>query len=495
MRFEQQIVPQVDRLSSAFEHSITWEDDLWRADPVDVEAIHAPARRKFAELLDAVTAERGSAAQARILLFHGQSGAGKTHLIRALRTSAHRAGKAYVGYAQMTPDVANYADYYLRRLVNSLEKPYDPDQGGESGLGRLTNHLVGDKGVLDPAALEKLREAKLNEAQLAKMVLALADDIVNAPKLAGQSLDINIVRALLYLQRSDPRIDQRVRQYLYGRQLTDLSVEAVAALDPNTGEGRAFEIIESLGRLMWTVDRAALVFCIDQVEDLRFFSDPQERFQRAARDLIQVANRVPTSIVLVSCLGDFYGKVRETLTQSYVDRIEKSGPVPLIETRTAEEARQIIAKRMAHDDGSGPLGDPALHFGPEFSEEFGGLSTRRILELAQARVRDQGGDEPATAPQEKPSGFISTLAAALGFGVASSADGDDTPEIDFRELWERFMAQSEAEIPPDDQGLLDVLTGALNLAREEWGRALAISIARPEMGEDLPVVDLTMRHE
>ena len=25
-----------DKLSEAFEHSITWEDDLWRADPVDV---------------------------------------------------------------------------------------------------------------------------------------------------------------------------------------------------------------------------------------------------------------------------------------------------------------------------------------------------------------------------------------------------------------------------------------------------------------------------
>ena len=497
MRFEQQFVPQVDRLSAAFEHSITWEDDLWRADPVDVEAIHAPARRKFGELLDAVTGERSSAGQARILLFHGQSGAGKTHLIRALRTAAHRAGKAYFGYAQMTPDVANYADYYLRRLVNSLEKPYDPDHGGESGLARLTNNLVGDKGVLDPAALEKLRDAKLNEAQLAKMVLALADEIVAAPKLMGQNLDINIVRALLYLQRSDPRIDQRVRQYLYGRQLTDLSVEAVAALDPNTGEGRAFEIIESLGRLMWTVDRAALVFCIDQVEDLRFFDDYQERFQKAARDLIQVANRVPTSIVIVSCLGDFYGKVRETLTQSYVDRIEKAGPVPLIETRTAEEARLIIAKRLAHDDGSGPLGDPSVHFGPDFYEEFAGLSTRRILELAQARMREQEGDgEPAAAPQEKPSGFISTLAAALGFGVASSADGgDDAPEIDFRELWERFMAQSEAEIPPDDQGLLDVLTGALGLAREEWGRAIELTIKRPEMGEELPVVDLAMRHE
>src|SRR6516164_747979 len=166
MRFEPHIVPQMDRLSAVFEHSITWEDDLWRADPVDVEAIHAPARRKFAELLDAVTSERGSAGQARILLFHGQSGAGKTHLIRALRTAAHRAGKAYFGYAQMTPDVANYADYYLRRLVNSLEKSYDPDQGGESALSRLTNRLAGDAGLIDKAARARLREERLGEREL-----------------------------------------------------------------------------------------------------------------------------------------------------------------------------------------------------------------------------------------------------------------------------------------------------------------------------------------
>jgi energy-coupling factor transporter ATP-binding protein EcfA2 len=496
MRFEAHIAPQSDRLSAAFEHSITWEDDLWRADPVDVEAIHAPARRKFCELLDAVTAERFTAGQARILLFHGQSGAGKTHLIRALRTAAHRAGKAYFGYAQMTPDVANYADYYLRRLVASLEKPYDPDQGGESGLSRLTNHLVGDKAVLDPAALEKLREAKLSDAQLAKMVLALADQIVAAPKLAGQGLDINIVRALLYMQRSDPRIDQRVRQYLYGRQLTDLSVEAVAALDPNTGEGRAFELIESLGRLMWIADRAALVFCIDQVEDLRFFEDYHERFQKAARDLIQVANRVPTSIVLVSCLGDFYGKVREVLAQSYIDRIEKAGPVPLIETRTAEEAKLIIAKRLALDGDRASVSDPSLYFGPQFFEEFSGLSTRRILELAQARVRQrEDGDSMPPAPAEKPSGFISTLAAALGFGVAAADEADDAPQIEFRELWERFTAQSEAEIPPDDQGLLDVLTGALTLAGEEWGRTIDLTVRPLGVSEDLPAVDLTMRHE
>src|SRR5688572_19937341 len=217
MRFEAHIVPQVDRLSAAFEHSITWEDDLWRADPVDVEAIHALARRKFSELLEAVTKERGSAVQARILLFHGQSGAGKTHLLRALRTTAHREGKAYFGYAQMTPDVANYADYYLRRLVHSLEKPYDPDtEGGPSGLSRLTERLVSDGEVLPKADLTKLRDGSLSDEGLATLVLRLADDVVASPKFRELELDINIVRALLYLERRDPRIDQRIRQYLFG---------------------------------------------------------------------------------------------------------------------------------------------------------------------------------------------------------------------------------------------------------------------------------------
>jgi hypothetical protein len=490
MRHEAHIAPLADRLSAAFEHSITWEDDIWRADPVDVDLVHANARSKFTDLLEAVTAADGPSVQARILLFHGQSGAGKTHLIRALRTSAHRSGKAYFGYAQMTPDVANYADYYLRRLIASLEKPYDPDRGGESALARLAKRLVDDASAVDAAAIDKLRDAKMSDASLAKLVLNVADQIVAAPRFAGESLDVNVVRALLYLQRADPRIDQRVRQYLHGQKLGELSHEAVAALDPNTGEGRAFDIIESIGRMMWAVDRAALVFAIDQVEDLRFFDDYQERFQKAARDLIQIANRVPTSIVMISCLAEFYGKVREVLAQSYIDRIEKAGPVPLIETRTSDEARLIIAKRLQQDE-RGAGSDPTLYLGPQFFEEFGGLSTRRILELAQKRMREQEGDGPEEPPAGKP-GFISTLAAALGFGGQDEAS--EAAPIEFREHWERFMAQSEAEIPSDDQALSDALAAALSLAKQEWGDAIDLSVRRVGPTEDVPALDLTLVH-
>ena len=104
---------------------------------------------------------------------------------------------------------------------------------------------------------------------------------------------------------------------------------------------------------------------------------------------------MPTSIVLVSCLGDFYDKVREVLAQSYIDRIEKAGPVPLIETRTAEEARLIIAKRLEHEaEGRRRARVPTLrYFGPQFFEEFGGLSTRRILEHAQSRLREKAAPE------------------------------------------------------------------------------------------------------
>lgn len=508
---QQEAPPQSapDRLYSAFEHSITWEDDIWRADPVDVTEVHAKARNKFNDLLTSITLGQDSITQDRILLFHGQSGAGKTHLIRALRTTAHRRGIAYFGYAQLTPDVSNYADYYLRRLVHSLEKPYDPDRPGESALTRLTNRLVVDADAVSHRDLRKLREVNLDDATLADIVLRLADAIVSSPKYVSQELDINVVRALLYLERHDPRIDQRIRQYLHGRGLTDLAHQAVAALDPNIGEDRAFEIITALGTLMWTVDRAALVFCIDQVEDLRFFADAEERFQRAVRDLIQIANRLPNAILMISCLEDFYGQVRGELAQSYVDRIEKAGPIALLENRTPEEARLIIAKRLSHlsktGDGEPGFTDPAAYFGPQFFEEFSGLSTRRLLEHAYTRLRAKTApEEPdeGEEPEDSNAGFVSKLAAALGLGF----NGDDVPAaptapppappagIDYRDLWARFESASEAEVPSDERELLDILAGALSVAKEEWSGAIDLNVERHELNGELPIIDLQLKH-
>jgi hypothetical protein len=402
----------------------------------------------------------------------------------------------------MTPDVSNYADFFLRRLVHSFEKPYDPDRFGESALSRLTNKMVVDSGVISAADIDQLRDAQLDDTQLARLILRLSDDIVASEPFQTREMDINIVRALLYMQRRDPRIDQRVRQYLHGRQLTPIAHEAVCALDPNGGEDRAFEIIAALGALVWTVERAALVFCIDQVEDLRFFDNAEERFQRALRDVIQIANRLSNSIIVISCLEDFYGQVRSMVAQSYIDRIEKSGPVLLREGRTVDEARLIIGKRLAHQAETYGAGlsfpDATAFFGPQFFEEFGGLSTRRLLEHAQTRVREMTGParEDGDAGQDSNG---DTLAQALGQTSDFSSTADDqTPgaisALQFREMWERFANESEAEMPADDQELVDVLSAALLLARDEWGRAIEVTVKRLELGEDLPAFDMTVRH-
>ena len=64
-----------DQASWVFDHNITWEDDIWKADPLDVEQVHEAARTKVISWLKALSGSNG-VVQTRMLMFHGQSGAG-----------------------------------------------------------------------------------------------------------------------------------------------------------------------------------------------------------------------------------------------------------------------------------------------------------------------------------------------------------------------------------------------------------------------------------
>ena len=114
--------------------------------------------------------------------------------------------------------------------------------------------------------------------------------------------------------------------------------------------------------------------------------------------------------------------------------------------------------------------------------------------MAQSRLREDTIDDPGDAEPEE-SGFISTLAAALGF----PSDNDEPEQqphftIDYREIWDRFCNASEAEMPNTDQDLLDVLTASLTLTASEWNNQLTVSTSRPEVADDLPAVDIAVRH-
>src|SRR5579885_2353383 len=89
---------------------------VWTADPFDVESIHADARGAFARLLNRASSSEPPS-HGKTLLLLGEAGGGKTHLMRAFRTTAHTAGTGYCGYLQMSTRSDNYARYVLTNLI------------------------------------------------------------------------------------------------------------------------------------------------------------------------------------------------------------------------------------------------------------------------------------------------------------------------------------------------------------------------------------------
>src|SRR4051794_31762475 len=122
-------------------HAIAYRNDVWKADPFDVETIHEEARATFERLVNRASHSSGASA-GRILLLQGEAGSGKTHLLRAFRNWAHGHGRGYFGYLQMTSSTSHYARYVLNNLIDSLDQPYFEPAGETSGLLRLSTAVA-----------------------------------------------------------------------------------------------------------------------------------------------------------------------------------------------------------------------------------------------------------------------------------------------------------------------------------------------------------------
>jgi DNA helicase HerA-like ATPase len=442
--------------------SVAHGSQIHERDPFDVEAIHADAREVFhRQLVRATTPEQHQYGHGRTMLVLGDSGSGKTHLLRALRQQVHAQRLGYVGYLQMTSEVGDYARYVLRNLIDSLERPYDAPAFAESGLLYLSDGLAEGRGNIPAPDLERLRNAELAGDELDELIGQMVDRILRAEGLSH--LESDLVHALLLLQRRDPALQRRVIRFLRCEPLSAYEQRLLGGLAARGEPEDPMRTIRQLGSIAYELQLASLVLLVDQVEDIVPDGKTVTRLQQAIDVLRGIADAVPSIVVVMSCLDDVYTALRGQLSRSVVDRLEHDpAPVRLASQRQREDIEAMLVRRLDHLYSTFDVAlqddDPLYPF-----------AASQIEAVTQFRARDAIAKFREFHEACVAAGAI-VGASAGQRPVAPPPAPATTAELD--RAWNDALAETAA-IPDDDGGVLALVGEALRGAADELGIELA----------------------
>lgn len=451
-------------------HAVAHSAEVFTSDPFDVDTIHKDARFAFGRLLD-----RASEAKfGKILLIKGEAGSGKTHLMRAFRNQTHGEHLGFAGYMQMSTRVSNYARYILSNLIESWDRPYWGEAIPESALTCLSDAVAGH---LPPELLRELQDPGLGDDALHALVNRGADRLLSLAPL--ENADVDVLRMMLYLQRREPARRARVLKFLRCEPLNDYERSLVGGAYPPSGEEGPAQMLTHLGRLVAMTGNGALVLLIDQLEDIFNLEGASERFRRAMDALRHVTDHVPSSVVVVACLEDFYTKLRGELAKPILERIEQDpDPVRLTAGRTIDEIEELVGRRLQYlferKDVLVREEEPLYPFTYQELAARVQHRTRDVLDWCRMHHEASIAAGRITRPAD-PS-------------VEPPAQPDPSPILDLTQEWNDFRANASAP-PADDLAIVQLLSwGLRHLAREHGGR-LTSDVASEENYVDVTLQD------
>jgi energy-coupling factor transporter ATP-binding protein EcfA2 len=441
--------------------SVAHGSQIHERDPFDVESIHGEAREVFHRLLvRATTPEQHQHGHGRTLLVLGDSGSGKTHLMRALRHQVHAQRLGYVGYMQMTTEVGDYARYVVRNFIDSLERPYDAPAFAESGLLYLSDGLAEGHADIPRADLDRLRHEVMTSDELATLIGGMVDRILRTDGLGR--LESDLVHALLLLQRRDPALQRRVVRFLRCETLNAYEQRLLGGLASRDQPEDPMRTIQQLGAIAYELQLASLVLLVDQVEDTIPDGKTSLRLQQAVDVLRGIADSVPSAIVVICCLDDVYTAIRPQLSRSLVDRLERDPPpVRLASQRQRDEIETMLVRRLdylyTNYDVALRDEDPLYPFTREQIDSVHLFRARDAI----AKFRDI--HEACIA--------AGTIVAAQP--VTSVVPPPNAATVDLDRAWNDALAASGG-IPDDDDGVLELVAEAMRGAADELGIELLV---------------------
>lgn len=450
--------------------SVEDRQQIWLDDPFDTSTLHTEARDAFTSLLTNATGPEPPTS-GRMLLILGDAGAGKTHLIRSFRSHVHKSRSGYLGYLQMASGASNYARYVLSNLIDSLDQPYDPEVDSRTSLTRIANALAAR--AFESHVATGLREDEdFEDEELAEQVRIGADHLL---KTRYPEVDIDLLRAFLYLHRPDPRIKGRILKYLRCEDLSPNDRQRIGDIVPKTDTNDPQQMIRSIGRLLATVSDTpmALVLCVDQLEDAFLIDQSERQFKVAMTTLRELAESIPTAIIVICCLRNLWEELRSKLSASLRDRIESDPrPVGLRAGISAEEGKALVSERLRYLYETAGLKVngkvDTFPFTQGFFAEKHRLSARHLLDACR-EYRDRC----------RKAGRLVELDFGVEPAPLSVRDHQQAKRIaEWEQRWNDFLAESRESPPDEDEELASTLGWAISRAGVELknsGRSVAVT--------------------
>lgn len=456
--------------------SIQQPVSMFDADPFDVEDIHQDARVAFEQLVERAINPAQHATRNRMLLLLGDSGSGKTHLLRSFRRHVQEQARGLVAYAQMHSAAEDYSRYLLHHVVDSLSRPFTATAGAQTGLIELAVGL--SNLVADPTRAEILRLAEGDwdpDEGLRALVNRLVDELRRVPSLGRFHADL--LRVLLYALAPDERTTAQAYQYLRCEDMNTHDRRWIGDVAPRTSREHPAEMIRDLARLTFLSRGAALVLMIDQAElsGSDAISGGGRMFMRAIDTLYSIVSEVPTAIAVVACLSDVYATVRRQLNSSILDRLEKDPPCErLHENRSYPEIEAIVGRRLscwfAQTGATYRPEEPVYPIPPPALRNLTNRRTRDVLQWCDQFQRRCAAARKLVDPADP--------------WIANASDAPDSGDSDLNQIaaaWNDACHASGIEVPDSPEAILLAVSAAARACAEELGLSLTVSSMKNQL--------------
>jgi len=433
---------------------------IFENDPFDVEAVHRDARLSFEQLVAQATMTSRVSDLGQMLVVLGDSGAGKTHLLRGFRRHVHEGNRGFVVYAQLQSRTDDYSRYLLFHLVESLSRRYS-EQSGSTGLRELASGLLRLARPPLRARLERLaNDTWEGRGNLADHINELVNELLGIAEL--ESFDLDLLRVLLYALRPDPRTTSSVYKYLHCDDMNAHDRRWIGDVIPRTRDDDPHKMLRSLAHFAAVTGRA-LVVMVDQIDLAGFEADSTRIFRRAIDALYRLVSEIPSVVAVVACLSDLYNTVRSELNRPALDRLEKAPPIAKLQVnRSYVEIEAVVARRLSWMFAEhGTVHRPGQPVYPIPESELRQLENRRLRDVLEWCHQ-----------------FQAQCAAAGKIINADETVEVKTPirELDLDEIaaaWSEAIQAKDLEIPDEEEEILTVVAEAAKAYVHEIGLSLA----------------------